>query len=118
MYIHTYLLCIISVESNRSAANNLLLIALLFYAGLRKIFYKRKSYIGDFSEGDSKISTKIYLYPHLHFTIGYNGDQIVAIQISTDVRVLFYFLYFADSIGLQLYFSFFINTHTQTHHGS
>jgi hypothetical protein len=31
-------------------------------------------------------STKVYLYPHLHFTIGYHENQIVAIQISTDVR--------------------------------
>jgi hypothetical protein len=27
-----------------------------------------------------------YLYPHLHFYFGYNGDQIVAAKVTTDVR--------------------------------
>jgi hypothetical protein len=31
-------------------------------------------------------NANVYIYPHLHFYIGYNEDQIVAIQISTDVR--------------------------------
>jgi hypothetical protein len=35
--------------------------------------------------GDIMDSSKLYLYPHLHFKIGYNVDQIVALQISTDV---------------------------------
>ena len=30
-------------------------------------------------------SSNVYIYPHLHFSIGYNEDQIVAVQISTDV---------------------------------
>jgi hypothetical protein len=33
-------------------------------------------------------SANVYIYPHLHFYIGYNEDQIVAIQISTDVRFM------------------------------
>ena len=32
-------------------------------------------------------NANVYIYPHLHFYIGYNGDQIVAIQISTDVSL-------------------------------
>jgi hypothetical protein len=78
--------------SNRST--NTLLRIYLTTLTLYDRYKIQKGYIGDVSEDDSILdemmdSAKIYLYPHLHFTIGYNVDQIVAIQISTDVRVLF-----------------------------
>jgi hypothetical protein len=47
-------------------------------------------YIGDFSDEDFIIGevsgSKTYLFPHLHFYFGYNGDQIVAAKVTTDVR--------------------------------
>jgi hypothetical protein len=47
-------------------------------------------YMGDtmdeyFLSGGVK-GSKTYLFPHLHFYLGYNGDQIVAVKITTDVR--------------------------------
>lgn len=50
-----------------------------------------QGYIGEITEndeilGDLMDTASVYIYPHLHFYIGYNDDQIVAIQISTDVR--------------------------------
>jgi hypothetical protein len=50
-----------------------------------------QGYIGDLSGEDAilgeMVDSKAFLYPHLHFTVGYTGDQIVAVQISTDVSV-------------------------------
>ena len=51
-------------------------------------------YIGDVSDEDLIIeeiegdSGKTYLFPHLHFQLGYNGDQIVTARVTTDVSVL------------------------------
>jgi len=48
-------------------------------------------YIGDVSEEDfvkeelEGDSGKTFLFPHLHFYLGYNGDQIVAARVTTDV---------------------------------
>ena len=36
-------------------------------------------------------SSNVYIYPHLHFSIGYNEDQIVAVQISTDVSCIVFY---------------------------
>jgi len=53
-------------------------------------------YIGDFSDEDFIIGevsgSKTYLFPHLHFLFGYNGDQIVAAKVSTDVRTGIYYM--------------------------
>jgi transmembrane 9 superfamily protein 1 len=46
-------------------------------------------YIGDVTDEDFLIGevkgSKTYLFPHLHFYLGYNGDQIVAAKVTTDV---------------------------------
>ena len=47
-------------------------------------------YIGDVANEDLIIGevegSKTYLFPHLHFYLGYNGDQIVSAKVTTDVR--------------------------------
>lgn len=48
-------------------------------------------YIGEvvheeFLLGKSIQGARVYLYPHLHFSIGYNGDQIVTANVTTDPR--------------------------------
>jgi hypothetical protein len=59
---------------------------------LTSVTYLFQGYIGDPVDENSilgeMMESKIYLYPHLHFMIGYNGDQIVSVQISTDVRAV------------------------------
>lgn len=51
-------------------------------------------YIGDVSDEDVIMeefegdSGKTFLFPHLHFYLGYNGDQIVAARVTTDVSLL------------------------------
>jgi len=46
-------------------------------------------YIGDATNEDFLIGevkgSKTFLFPHLHFYLGYNGDQIVAAKVTTDV---------------------------------
>lgn len=48
-------------------------------------------YIGDVSDEDVIMeefegdSGKTFLFPHLHFILGYNNDQIVAARVTTDV---------------------------------
>jgi hypothetical protein len=48
------------------------------------------SYVGDFLDEDFLMGevrgSKTFLFPHLHFYLGYNGDQIVTAKLSTDVR--------------------------------
>lgn len=58
-------------------------------------------YIGDVSDEDVIMeefegdSGKTFLFPHLHFYLGYNGDQIVAARVTTDVsRFLSFFDYY------------------------
>lgn len=47
-------------------------------------------YIGDVADEDLIMGevegSKTYLFPHLHFHLGYNGDQIVSARVTTDVR--------------------------------
>lgn len=48
-------------------------------------------YIGEvvheeFLLGKSIQGARVYLYPHLHFTIGYNGDSIVTANVTTDAK--------------------------------
>lgn len=48
-------------------------------------------YIGEvvheeFLLGKSIQGARVFLYPHLHFSIGYNGDQIVTANVTTDAR--------------------------------
>lgn len=51
-------------------------------------------YIGDVSEEDVILeefegdSGKTFLFPHLHFYLGYNKDQIVAARVTTDVSTV------------------------------
>ncbi|KAL7555532.1 hypothetical protein ACA910_006120 [Epithemia clementina (nom. ined.)] len=46
-------------------------------------------YIGDVTNEDIIIgeveNSKTFLFPHLHFYLGYNGDQIVAAKVTTDM---------------------------------
>lgn len=48
-------------------------------------------YIGEvvheeFLLGRSIQGAKVYLYPHLHFAIGFNNDQIVTVNVTTDAK--------------------------------
>lgn len=38
----------------------------------------------DFLLGKSIQGARVYLYPHLHFSIGYNNDQIVTANVTMD----------------------------------
>ena len=46
-------------------------------------------YIGDTENEDLVLgetsSTRMYLFPHLHFHLGYNNSQVVSAKITTDV---------------------------------
>ena len=47
-------------------------------------------YIGDSNEGDIILNEvdgagKIFLFPHLHFSLGYNEGRIVSAKVTTDV---------------------------------
>jgi len=49
------------------------------------------SYVGEvaheeFLLGKSIQGARVYLYPHLHFSFGWNNDQIVAINVTTDPK--------------------------------
>jgi Endomembrane protein 70 len=48
-------------------------------------------YIGDISDEDIIMGevegSKTFLFPHLHFFLGYNEDQIVSAKVTTDVRL-------------------------------
>jgi Endomembrane protein 70 len=49
-------------------------------------------YVGDIDHEDLVLgdtsSTRYYLFPHLHFHLGYNGDQVVSAKITTDVSIM------------------------------
>lgn len=36
--------------------------------------------------GKSIQGAHVYLYPHLHFTLGYNGNSIVTANVTTDAK--------------------------------
>jgi hypothetical protein len=38
----------------------------------------------EFLLGKSIQGATVYLYPHLHFSVGYNGDQVVSANVTTD----------------------------------
>lgn len=40
----------------------------------------------DFLLGKSIQGARVYLYPHLHFSIGYNNDQVVSANVTTDPK--------------------------------
>lgn len=40
----------------------------------------------EFLLGKSIQGARVYLYPHLHFTMGFNNDQIVTANVTTDVK--------------------------------
>ena len=40
----------------------------------------------EFLLGKSIQGARVYLYPHLHFSIGYNNDQIVSVNVTTDPK--------------------------------
>jgi len=44
-------------------------------------------YVGDVSGEDLLVGdgTHVYLFPHLHFRFGYNGDHVVSARAITDV---------------------------------
>lgn len=49
------------------------------------------SYVGEvaheeFLLGKSIQGARVYLYPHLHFSLGFNNDQIVAVNVTTDPK--------------------------------
>ena len=40
----------------------------------------------EFLLGKAIQGARVYLYPHLHFIIGFNNDQIVSANVTTDVK--------------------------------
>lgn len=40
----------------------------------------------EFLLGKSIQGARVYLYPHLHFSVGYNNDQIVSVNVTTDPK--------------------------------
>lgn len=40
----------------------------------------------EFLLGRNIQGARVYLYPHLHFSIGYSNDQIVAVNVTTDPK--------------------------------
>lgn len=38
----------------------------------------------DFLLGKSIQGARVYLYPHLHFSIGFNNDQVVTANVTMD----------------------------------
>ena len=40
----------------------------------------------EFLLGMSIQGARVYLYPHLHFVLGFNGDQIVTANVTTDAK--------------------------------
>src|SRR5689334_15268093 len=40
----------------------------------------------EFLLGKSIQGARVYLYPHLHFSIGFNDDQIVSANVTTDSK--------------------------------
>lgn len=40
----------------------------------------------EFLLGKSIQGARVYLYPHLHFSIGFNNDQIVSVNVTTDPK--------------------------------
>lgn len=49
-------------------------------------------YIGDVAEDDLIMNEvegngKVYLFPHLHFYLGYNKNRIVSAKVTTDVSI-------------------------------
>jgi hypothetical protein len=40
----------------------------------------------EFLLGKTIQGARVYLYPHLHFSIGFNNDQIVTANVTTDAR--------------------------------
>jgi len=65
----------------------------------------------EFLLGKSIQGARVYLYPHLHFSIGYNNDQIVSANVTTDPKRR---VDITDtSVGQEVVFSFSIEwTHT------
>lgn len=50
-------------------------------------------YVGDVENEDlimgETSGSRMYLFPHLHFHLGYNKDQVVSAKITTDVRTVY-----------------------------
>ena len=40
----------------------------------------------EFLLGQSIQGARVYLYPHLHFSLGYNNNQIVVVNVTTDTK--------------------------------
>ena len=40
----------------------------------------------EFLLGKTIQGSRVYLYPHLHFSLGFNGDQIVSANVTTDAK--------------------------------
>jgi Endomembrane protein 70 len=51
-------------------------------------------YVGDIVESDFIVdevegTSRSYLFPHLHFNLGYNKHKIVSAKVTTDVRMTY-----------------------------
>jgi Endomembrane protein 70 len=75
-------------------------------------------YVGDTKDKDIVLGetsqTHMYLFPHLHFHLGYNNSQVVTAKITTDVSIYFGFIYaiftrISEHRSLTFYFCFFLN---------
>lgn len=58
----------------------------------------------EFLLGQSIQGSRVYLYPHLHFSIGYNGQHIVSANVTTDTKRRVDIT--DDSIGQEVVFSY------------
>ena len=58
----------------------------------------------EFLLGQSIQGSRVYLYPHLHFSIGYNGQHIVGANVTTDTKRRVDIT--DDSIGQEVVFSY------------
>jgi transmembrane 9 superfamily member 1 len=68
-------------------------------------------YIGDVTDEDLIIGevqgSKTFLFPHLHFFIGYHDNQIVAVKVTTDVRELDFSRHETENMSYNPLFVFF-----------
>ena len=71
----------------------------------------------EFLLGKSIQGARVYLYPHLHFTIGYNNDQIVTANVTTDAKRRIDITDAASTGGQEVVFSFSVEwVHTPELH--
>lgn len=67
----------------------------------------------EFLLGKSIQGARVYLYPHLHFSLGFNNDQIVSVNVTTDVKKRVDIT--EGSLGQEIVFSYSVEWIHQPH---